>query len=116
MSGRCAAGPTSLMPTSSGFARTLLIRHAMPAARAGRTWRFPVQPALGKGGPIKSLEALLDRSALGGVLPASADALDALVCVLAAADFMRGRAGPPSDLETARQEGWIWTAEAPEQT
>jgi len=70
----------------------------------------------GKGGSIEGLEALLDRSALGGVLPASADALDALVCVLAAADFLRGRARPPADLETARQEGWIWTAEAPEQT
>ena len=69
----------------------------------------------GKGGSIEGLEPLLDVSALGGVLPAAADAIDALVCVLAAADFMRGRAHRPEDLETARQEGWIWTAEAPEQ-
>jgi hypothetical protein len=55
-------------------------------------------------------------SALGGLLPASADAIDALVCVLAAADFMRGRASPPEDRERARQEGWIWTAQAPDQT
>ena len=65
----------------------------------------------GKGGSIEGLEPLLDLSALDGVLPASADAIDALVCVLAAADFIRGRARPPLDLETARQEGWIWTAE-----
>jgi hypothetical protein len=46
-------------------------------------------------------------SALGGLLPASADAIDALVCVLAAADFMRGCARPPEDRESTRQEGWI---------
>ena len=69
----------------------------------------------GKGGSIDGLEPLLDLSGLDGVLPASADAIDALVCVLAAADFIRGRARPPEDLDTARQEGWIWTAESPEQ-
>ena len=70
----------------------------------------------GKGGSIEGVEPLLDLSALGGVLPASADARDALVCVLAAADFLQGHARPPVDLATARQEGWIWTAERPEQT
>ena len=69
----------------------------------------------GKGGSIEGLEPLLDLSALDGVLPASADAIDALVCVLAAADFIRGQARPPLDLDTARQEGWIWTAERSEQ-
>jgi len=69
----------------------------------------------GKGGSIEGLEPLLDLSDLVGVLPASADAIDAVVCVLAAADFLRGQARPPVDLETARQEGWIWTAESPEQ-
>jgi hypothetical protein len=69
----------------------------------------------GKGGSIEGLEPMLDLSALDGVLPTSADALDALVCVLAAADFIRGQARPPLALETARQEGWIWTAERPEQ-
>jgi hypothetical protein len=39
-----------------------------------------------------------------------ADVLDAVVCTLAAADFLRGDAHPP-DLEDhiVRQEGWIWT-------
>jgi hypothetical protein len=69
----------------------------------------------GKGGSIEGLEPLLDLSALEGVLPTSADAIDALVCVLAAADFIRGRSRPPVDLGTARQEGWIWTVQRPEQ-
>jgi hypothetical protein len=36
--------------------------------------------------------------------------LDAALCVLAAADFRRGRSmGPPASLaDVARREGWIW--------
>lgn len=65
----------------------------------------------GRGGSLEGLEQALDLTALGGRLPASADAVDALVCVIAAADFLQGRAPGPEDLATARQEGWIWTAE-----
>ncbi|MGD8859679.1 MAG: DUF429 domain-containing protein [Myxococcales bacterium] len=36
------------------------------------------------------------------------DLLDAMICVLAGADFARGEALPPEDLEQARREGWIW--------
>ena len=39
---------------------------------------------------------------------ANADGLDALVCLLAAADFLEGRAMPPQDIELAHREGWIW--------
>jgi hypothetical protein len=41
-------------------------------------------------------------------MQASADALDAAVCVLAAADFLRGEAMPPEDQALAEREGWIW--------
>jgi hypothetical protein len=37
-----------------------------------------------------------------------ADVLDALVCVLAGADFLAGRAMPPEDEQLAQKEGWIW--------
>lgn len=43
-----------------------------------------------------------------GVLEANADALDAVVCVLAAARFLDGTAFPPEDREVAEIEGWIW--------
>ena len=49
-------------------------------------------------------------------LIASDDALDAAVCVLAAADFARGAvARPPTDLPeaTLRREGWIWFGPPP---
>ena len=65
----------------------------------------------GRGGSLDGLEQALDLSALGGRLPASADAVDALVCVVAAADFLQGRAPGPEDLALAQHEGWIWTAE-----
>jgi len=39
---------------------------------------------------------------------ADADALDAMLCVLAGADFLAGKAHPPSDLSLAQKEGWIW--------
>lgn len=42
------------------------------------------------------------------VLEANADALDAVVCVLAAKRFLDGSATSPDDRETAEIEGWIW--------
>ena len=38
----------------------------------------------------------------------SADVLDAVVCLVAAQDFVRGHALPPEDPATAEREGWIW--------
>jgi len=42
------------------------------------------------------------------VLERSADALDAVVCLVAGADFLEGRAVPPTDVSRARKKGWIW--------
>jgi Protein of unknown function (DUF429) len=39
----------------------------------------------------------------------NADALDAIICVLAGADFLRGDAHPPDDPDLAAKEGWIWS-------
>lgn len=44
-------------------------------------------------------------------LSKNADALDASICLLAAQDFLRGRALPPADRVVAEREGWIWVAE-----
>lgn len=38
----------------------------------------------------------------------NADALDAVICLLAARDFLLGRVMPPEDGKLARKEGWIW--------
>lgn len=39
----------------------------------------------------------------------NADVLDAVVCLLAAKDFLDGCAMKPVDADLASQEGWIWT-------
>lgn len=70
---------------------------------------------------IAGREGLLARLGARVTLPsdlqalqASADALDAVVCLVAGADFLEGRAVPPSDLQIARKEGWIWAPPATE--
>ena len=45
---------------------------------------------------------------LANELHDDADTLDAAVCVLAAQDFVEGRAEPPEEEDLARREGWIW--------
>lgn len=59
------------------------------------------------------LEGLRERSVrvddpLEPLLVDRADALDAVVCLLAGADFLSGRAPGPRDAEESRREGWIW--------
>jgi predicted RNase H-like nuclease len=43
-----------------------------------------------------------------GCLKRNAHALDAAICVLAGADFLREEVIPPPDLKLAKKEGWIW--------
>ena len=62
----------------------------------------------------KILDALRKRMTISEEccrdLSGNADLLDAAVCVLAARDFITGRAAPPPDRCLAEHEGWIWTA------
>lgn len=58
------------------------------------------------------LDALRTRLSLPddvGLLEGDADALDAVVCLLAAKDFVEGQAVSPHDAQLAEQEGWIWS-------
>ena len=48
------------------------------------------------------------RDSQASELHRNADTLDAAVCVLAAEDFITGRAPGPEDRDLARREGWIW--------
>jgi predicted RNase H-like nuclease len=45
------------------------------------------------------------------LLTSNADALDAVVCVLAAADFLSGKTFAPLDKKLAQKEGWIWVCD-----
>jgi predicted nuclease with RNAse H fold len=64
--------------------------------------------AEGGGGSVEGLSEALDWTAAQDAIACSADAGDACVCALAAADFLAGRAVGPDDFALARREGWIW--------
>ena len=57
---------------------------------------------------VAALGQLLDLPKDRSPLLGSADALDAVACVLAAADFLSGHCTAPTDWPTAEREGWIW--------
>ena len=59
---------------------------------------------------LACLGRLIEVGPHASELERSADALDAAVCVLAAQDFLEGRAMAPLNLDLATQEGWIWAA------
>jgi Protein of unknown function (DUF429) len=59
---------------------------------------------------LSGLRAVMDVEAVVDQMRADADVLDAVACLLAAQDFLEGRALPPPDLDIARKEGWIWAA------
>ena len=57
---------------------------------------------------VEELSAVLsfDESLRGRAF--NADELDAVACLLAAADFLQGACLEPEDPDLAREEGWIW--------
>jgi predicted RNase H-like nuclease len=57
---------------------------------------------------VRKLREHIGLPADVSLLEHSDDALDAAVCVLAGADFLRGEVYEPRDLELAKKEGWIW--------
>jgi predicted nuclease with RNAse H fold len=87
------------------------------APAEGFSWRaIEVYPAATRiahgapdnGGSLAGLESLIDRTVLTETQTLSNDMVDAMVCTLAAADFLRGNSIAPNELDVARTEGWIW--------
>ncbi|MBL7076257.1 MAG: DUF429 domain-containing protein [Kiritimatiellae bacterium] len=84
-----------------------LLAHGLPATGykkpEHRQVRADILDAVGERLVLpENQEAMLD----------DADCLDAVLCVLAATDFLAGHAIAPSNAETARKEGWIWVRDA----
>ena len=80
-----------------------LLAHKMTAAG----YKKPRQTGE-REGIIKSLRSELTLPENCQVMSKSADALDAVVCILAGADFIRGSVQAPEDTALAAREGWIW--------
>jgi len=83
-------------------AATLTV-HGLPARNYKKGDQAAARRAI-----LAQLQPLMTLSADQGPLVDSADLLDAVVCLLAAADFLAGRVMPPTDRPLARREGWIW--------
>ena len=60
---------------------------------------------------VKSLANEIQLDEVKSQLEHNANALDAVVCVLAGVDFVVGAAPGPEDVDLARSEGWIWVAD-----
>lgn len=59
---------------------------------------------------LSQLQGVLELPADTARMKDNADVLDAVVCLLAAKDFLDGHAMRPVDRELAVREGWIWVA------
>ena len=59
---------------------------------------------------LASLREVAHFSSCEPEMERNADCLDAVICLVAAADFIAGRAFPPSDLALSKREGWIWVS------
>jgi predicted RNase H-like nuclease len=58
---------------------------------------------------VEGLRSPIDLASREALLLTNSDALDAVVCVLAALDFLAGEAMPPTVSDhITRKEGWIW--------
>ena len=57
---------------------------------------------------LGAIKAHVDLPEDTRLLADSDDAFDAMVCLLAAADFCAGRVLAPTDIQQAKKEGWIW--------
>jgi hypothetical protein len=61
-----------------------------------------------RAGILQALGPSVDFGSHADAAIASDDALDAVLCLLTARDFLTGDVEEPEDLELACQEGWIW--------
>jgi hypothetical protein len=85
-------------------AATLLSRDVSPAGYKGDTRTARTARA----SMLERLRPEFRTSISADLLVEDDDILDAVVCMLAAADFARGDAIAPADRTRARREGWIW--------
>ncbi len=80
-----------------------LVAHGLPSSGYKKPGRMDLRRRI-LGGLEEQLALPHDTS----MLIANPHALDAAICLLAAVDFLVGKAIKPADLEVARKEGWIW--------
>jgi hypothetical protein len=83
-----------------------LLAHGMPASGYKKPTQRPVRAEM-----IARLANVLTLPDDHEPMLNDADCLDAVLCILSAVDFLAGAAVPPTDVKTAKKEGWIWVCE-----
>jgi hypothetical protein len=80
--------------------------HGLPYRRYKEAEQRPARAQI-----LAALQCRLEFACPTAPLLDDADILDAAICLLAASDFLSGRAMPPPAelMPVARREGWIWT-------
>ena len=86
-------------------AATLLAHDLMPKNGYKAAARIAQRQEL-----LRQLRLRLNFATKTWILESDANALDAVVCLLAAKDFLEGRAMPPTNPRLAKREGWIWAS------
>ncbi|HKU42662.1 MAG TPA: DUF429 domain-containing protein [Polyangiales bacterium] len=92
-------GAIEVFPAASLLARGLSGAGYKAKTHAGRRARAEL---------LKRFHAELELAVAGEILIEDPNQFDALLCVIAGADFARGLCVPPTDLALAKQEGFIW--------
>jgi hypothetical protein len=99
----CACADRSGIHAIEVYPAGTLLAHGLPASNYKRPEQRRARRAL-----LDQLGRLIELPVDGTLPEENADALDAIVYVLAAADFLSGNARAPDDAERARMESWIW--------
>jgi predicted RNase H-like nuclease len=94
-----SSGAIEVHPAATLLSRGISPRSYKGDSSAGRSARAAI---------FERLRPELRTAISTQLLTEDDDLLDALVCAVAAADFARGDALPPSDRARAEREGWIW--------
>ena len=89
-----------------------LLWEQRPPRGVGAIEVYPAATRLARGWAVETVSLAELAQVMEGDLKildgGTADVWDAALCLVAARDFLSGTAVPPSQLEVARREGWIW--------
>jgi len=97
--------PSSRLSTIEVYPAATLIAHGFASGK----YKKPEQSNMRKQ-IIKSLDSVAKfKEDVAVAMLANADVLDAVVCLVAAHDFLHGDAMKPENRRLAELEGWIWT-------
>ena len=104
--------PLAWEPNTTSSVRALEVYPAATLTVLLQKQRVP--PYKGKNGAngrkfiLTHLQNHLHLPETRSIIERNDDVLDAVICLLCAADFLQGRTIPPQNKELAEKEGWIW--------